>query len=52
LSGVPANAGRFQSSFDILTLGLDIQFRELLGHRAGRRRAPATPEPEPQRPNP
>jgi long-chain fatty acid transport protein len=37
-SGVPANAGRFTSRFDILSLGIDIRFRELLAGRRERRR--------------
>ncbi len=34
-SGVPANAGTFRSSFDLLNLGLELRFAELL---AGRKR--------------
>ena len=30
--GVPANAGHFESHFDTLSLGLDIQFGQLLRH--------------------
>lgn len=63
LSGVPANAGTFRSSFDLLNLGIELKFAELL---AGRRRAraqkrsapaaaaPASPPPgaEPGAPGP
>lgn len=50
-SGVPANAGVFTSHYDILALGLDIRFRELLGDRRERRKkkgaaAPASAGPE------
>jgi long-subunit fatty acid transport protein len=49
LSGVPANAGTFRSSFDLLNFGLELRFAELLAGRnakreaakAGRERAPA-----------
>lgn len=57
VSGVPANAGKFTSRFDLLGLGLDIKFRELLGDRRKKRRekkaggpgpAPeASPDPAP-----
>jgi long-chain fatty acid transport protein len=39
LSGVPANAGRLQSSFDLLNLGFEIRFGELLAGRKARRAA-------------
>ena len=35
-SGVPANAGRFSSRYEILTLGLELRFAELLGKRRDR----------------
>lgn len=49
-SGVPANAGRFESSFDLFSVGLDIDFRTLLGDRRGKRKAkdaaaPTAPTP-------
>jgi long-subunit fatty acid transport protein len=51
-SGVPANAGTFTSQFDLLSLGLEVRFRELLGDRRARRKkaeggtpAPTTPSP-------
>ncbi len=55
LSGVPANAGRITSSFDLLTFGIDLRFREMLEGRRQRKAkakeatpAPApAPEPEP-----
>lgn len=34
-SGVPANAGRFTSRFEILNLGIELRFAELLGKRSG-----------------
>ncbi|MBC8072807.1 MAG: outer membrane protein transport protein [Deltaproteobacteria bacterium] len=47
LSGVPANAGTFRSSFDLLNLGLEIRFAELLAGRTRKREqernAAATP---------
>lgn len=42
LSGVPANAGTFRSNFQLLNLGIEVRFAELLGRRE--RRAPS-PEP-------
>jgi long-subunit fatty acid transport protein len=55
LSGVPANAGIFKSSFDLLNLGIEIRFAELLAGRKrkaqrGRRESaapsrPSTPAP-------
>jgi long-chain fatty acid transport protein len=36
-SGVPANAGTFESRYHILSLGLDLRFRELLAKRRERR---------------
>jgi long-chain fatty acid transport protein len=51
LSGVPANAGRFTSSFDLLNLGFEIRFAELLAGRKARRAAAKTkaanPSPAP-----
>lgn len=51
LSGVPANAGRFESSFDMLNLGFEIRFAELLAGRKARRAAARekakTPRPAP-----
>lgn len=35
-SGVPANAGRLRSRFEILNLGIELRFAELLGKRRGR----------------
>lgn len=52
LSGVPANAGRFRSSFDMLNLGIEFCFAELLAGRkrgrgaADRKRGPAPPTPQ------
>lgn len=46
-SGVPANAGTFTSQFDLLSLGLEIRFRELLGDRRGRRKKDPQGEPAP-----
>ncbi len=51
LSGVPANAGRFRSSFDMLNLGIEFRFAELLAGRKRKRdaaagnRAPAVSQP-------
>jgi hypothetical protein len=45
-SGVPANAGTFASHYDVLALGLEIRFRELLGDRRARRKK-AEGEPTP-----
>ncbi len=47
LSGVPANAGTFKTSFDLLTIGVDLRFRELL---AGRRAKQKAAEPAPAQP--
>lgn len=48
-SGVPANAGTFTSRYDLLSLGLEVRFRELLGDRRGRRKkkGEAAPPPSP-----
>ena len=46
-SGVPANAGKFQTAYDLLTFGLDIRFSELLAGRRERKKARSQPEPEP-----
>ena len=43
LSGVPANAGTFTSRFDLLSLGLDFRFRELLGDRRKKDNNPPPP---------
>ncbi len=50
LSGVPANAGVFRSSYDMLNLGIEFRFQELLAGRTrrGKRHAhdtPASPPP-------
>ncbi len=37
LSGVPANAGRLTSSFDLLNFGVEVRFAELLAGRRERR---------------
>jgi long-subunit fatty acid transport protein len=37
LSGVPANAGTFRSSYDLLNLGLELRFAELLAGRKKKR---------------
>jgi len=47
LSGVPANAGTFTSSYDLLNLGIEIRFAELLaGRRAKKKAAAAKPAPK------
>ncbi len=49
LSGVPANAGTFRSSFDLLNLGIELKFAELLAGRRrarDRRNAPTTGAPQ------
>ncbi|MEX1364504.1 MAG: outer membrane protein transport protein [Nannocystaceae bacterium] len=38
-SGVPANAGTFTSRYEILTLGIELRFAELLGRRRDRKQA-------------
>lgn len=47
LSGVPANAGRFRSSFDMLNLGFEIRFAELLAGRRARRAEAKAKNPSP-----
>lgn len=48
LSGVPANAGTFNTGFDLLTIGIDLRFREMLAGRKAKKKqsepaaAPAT----------
>lgn len=49
-SGVPANAGTFTSRFDILSLGFDIKFRELLGDRRKRKKGGDEGQPPPPPP--
>ncbi len=48
-SGVPANAGRFVSSFDLLAFGIDLRFREML---AGRRERKARAKGNGKEPSP
>jgi long-chain fatty acid transport protein len=51
-SGVPANAGRFTSRYEILNLGIEIRFGELLAKRRGaERRTEATPPVPPTAPD-
>jgi long-chain fatty acid transport protein len=45
LSGVPANAGTFTSSYDLLNLGIEIRFAELLAGRRAKKKAAAEPAP-------
>ncbi len=49
-SGVVANAGKFTSSYDMLTFGVDLRFREILAGRRKRRaaKANAARDPAPQ----
>lgn len=49
LSGVVGNAGTFQTGYDLLTIGIDVRFRELL---AGRRAKKAAAQPQPAAPQP
>jgi long-subunit fatty acid transport protein len=44
-SGVPANAGTFESRYHLLSFGLDIRFRELLAKRRERKAAASSSEP-------
>lgn len=39
LSGVPANAGTFKTGYDLLTIGIDVRFRELLADRRAKKKA-------------
>jgi long-chain fatty acid transport protein len=50
-SGVPANAGRFTSRYEILNLGIELRFAELLEkrRRSKRQAAPAIPPTAPDR---
>lgn len=53
LSGVPANAGTFTSSYDMLNLGIEFKFAELLAGRKARRakaKSKADPAPAPAPP--
>ncbi len=47
LSGVPANAGTFKTGFDLLTIGIDLRFREMLAGRKAKKKAA---EPKPAQP--
>jgi long-subunit fatty acid transport protein len=54
LTGVPANAGTFRSQFQLLNLGLEFRFAELIGRRERRGHGPgpapggaSTPAPAP-----
>lgn len=52
-SGVPANAGRFTSRYEILNLGIEVRFAELLGKRrdGADRRTKASPSIPPTAPD-
>lgn len=39
LNGVPANAGTFKSRYDMLNLGIEFRFRELVGDKWKKRKA-------------
>ncbi|WP_266216941.1 OmpP1/FadL family transporter [Paraliomyxa miuraensis] len=45
LSGVPANAGRFSSRYEILNVGIELRFAELLGKRRSRGHRPGSDAP-------
>ena len=47
LSGVPANAGTFTSGFDLLTIGIDLRFREMLAGRKAKKKQQPEPEAAP-----
>ncbi|MBV1858139.1 MAG: outer membrane protein transport protein [Nannocystaceae bacterium] len=44
LSGVPGNAGKFKTGYDLLTVGIDLRFQELLADRRAKR---SKPKPQP-----
>lgn len=44
-SGVPANAGSFRSSFDLLNLGIELRFAELLAGRKQKQKNKAAAKP-------
>lgn len=44
-SGVPANAGRFTSRYEILSLGIELRFAELLGKRRAKHKERETADP-------
>lgn len=44
LSGVPANAGTFQTGYDLLTIGIDLRFRELLAGRRAKKQEASEPQ--------
>ncbi len=44
-SGVPANAGRFTSRYEILNVGIELRFAELLGKRRGAGKTRKQPPP-------
>lgn len=48
LSGVPANAGTFRSRYELLNVGLEVRFAELLPKRdrSGPDESPSSPAPE------
>ncbi len=46
-SGVPANAGRFTSRYEILNLGIELRFAELLSKRRERKQAERDARPIP-----
>lgn len=39
LSGVPANVGRITSGYDLLSIGVDLRFREMLAGRRAKKKA-------------
>jgi len=47
LSGVPVNAGTFNTGYDLLTIGIDLRFREMLADRRAKKQesAPANEQP-------
>lgn len=52
LSGVPANAGTLTSSFDLLNLGIELRFAELLAGRRAKRKAAKANESGSRTPSP
>lgn len=47
LSGVPGNAGVFSTGYDLLTIGVDLRFREMLAGRRAKKKQEPAPASEP-----
>jgi long-subunit fatty acid transport protein len=47
LSGVPANSGEFRSSYDLLNLGIELKFSEMVAAHRARKKGKSSPPAKP-----